>query len=440
MSRDTIFALSSGAGRAAVAVVRLSGAQAAAAVEALCGRRPAPRRATLTRLRSPATGEILDRALTMWLPGPASFTGEDCAEFHLHGGRAVIAGVIQALAAFPGCRVAEAGEFTRRAFFNGKMDLTAVEGLADLIEAETKAQRDQALRQLAGPLGRQAQAWRERVLQASALVEAEIDFSDEGDVGALSLPAVRALLQPVRDEIARLIDRDGRRGERLREGFVVVIAGPPNAGKSTLLNALARRDVAIVSPHAGTTRDALEVSLDLDGLPVVLVDTAGLRESQDPVEQEGVARARERARHADLVLWLEAVDELSAGPAPEFSTNTLRVATKIDRGAVLPVGIATAISALTGRGIDDLLGRLAASAAENLVGAESPLITRARHREALLAAKEALDRACAAPMDTMVELLAEDIRLAARRLGRIAGLIDTEEILREIFARFCIGK
>src|SRR5580692_5815480 len=301
-TRPTIFALSSGRPPAAIAVVRISGPQAGAVLKALIGRVPEPRKAALVRVRDPESGETIDEALALWFPAPHSETGEDVAELQLHGGHAVIAGVLDALAALPGCRMAEAGEFTRRAFEAGRLDLTAVEGLGDLIAAETQAQRRQAFRQLKGLIGDRAEAWRRRLIEALALVEARIDFSDEADVPEdLIGPALNAA-QQLRSMIATSL-ADGGRGERLRDGLVVAIAGPPNAGKSTLLNRLAQREAAIVSPYAGTTRDVIEVHLDLGGYPVTLLDTAGIRESADPVEQEGVRRARARAAAADLVLW-----------------------------------------------------------------------------------------------------------------------------------------
>src|ERR1700734_2522956 len=301
--RSTIFALSSGRPPAAIAVVRLSGPNVRIALQKLTGRLPEPRKATLVRVRDPDSGEVIDEALALWFPAPHSETGEDVAELQLHGGHAVVAGVLDALGRIEGCRLAEAGEFTRRAFENGRLDLTAVEGLADLIGAETPTQRRQAFRQLKGLIGDRAEAWRKRLIEVLALVEARIDFSDEADVPEdLIGPAVQAA-QQLRSEIAAALAGAGR-GERLREGLVVAIAGPPNAGKSTLLNRLARRDVAIVSPHAGTTRDVIEVHLDLDDYPVTLLDTAGIRDSVEPVEQEGVRRARERATGANLVLWV----------------------------------------------------------------------------------------------------------------------------------------
>jgi tRNA modification GTPase len=311
-TRDTIFALSSGRPPVAIAVVRISGPRAGAALKILSGKIPEPRKAGLARLRDPQSGEMIDEALALWFPGPASETGEDTAELQVHGGRAVIAATLAALGRIEGLRPAEAGEFTRRAFENGKLDLTAVEGLADLVMAETEGQRRQAFRQMKGALGGRAESWRQRLIQALALVEARIDFSDEADVPEDLVSPALVIARELEGEIAAAL-ADGGRGERLREGLVVAIAGPPNAGKSTLLNRIARREAAIVSPYAGTTRDVIEVHLDLGGLPVTLLDTAGIRETEDPVELEGVRRARERAGAADLVLWV--VDASVAGEA-----------------------------------------------------------------------------------------------------------------------------
>src|SRR5580693_2291084 len=299
---QTIFALSSGRPPAAISMVRLSGPQAATVLTALAGRAPAPRMATRVLLRD-GSGQPIDDAVVLWFPGPASATGEDVAEFHVHGGRAVLAALFAALSAFENVRPAEPGEFTRRGFENGKLDLTEAEGLDDLIHADTDRQRRQALRQLKGLLGDKARDWRAQIIEAQALIEAGIDFSDEGDVPAELIAPALAGIKKLLGQIEEVLAAQAK-GERLREGLVVAIAGPPNVGKSTLMNQLARREVAIVSPHAGTTRDVIEVQLDLDGYPVTVIDTAGIRETDDPVEQEGVRRARARAAEADLVLWL----------------------------------------------------------------------------------------------------------------------------------------
>jgi tRNA modification GTPase len=452
--RSTIFALSSGRPPAAIAVVRVSGLRAGIALEKLIGRLPEPRKAALARVRDPASGEVIDEALALWFPAPHSETGEDVAELQLHGGQAVIAGVLDALAMIESCRPAEAGEFTRRAFENGRLDLTAVEGLADLIAAETQAQRRLALRQLKGLIGDRAEAWRRRLIEALALVEARIDFSDEADVPEDLLgPALHAA-QQLRDEIAGVL-ADGRRGERLRDGLVVAIAGPPNAGKSTLLNRLARREAAIVSPYAGTTRDVIEVHLDLDGYPVTLLDTAGIRDSAEPVEQEGVRRARERAAAADLVLWV--IDPSAGGLAANGHPENLAdaeiwlVRNKIDLAGNSTCAKATepdnyeykftlSISALTGIGIDALTAALSAYAKTYFAATESAVITRARHRHALEKTVAALDRALARDHSTDEELIAEELRAAATTLGRLTGRVDVEDILDVIFRDFCIGK
>ncbi|HWN80042.1 MAG TPA: tRNA uridine-5-carboxymethylaminomethyl(34) synthesis GTPase MnmE, partial [Bradyrhizobium sp.] len=299
---QTIFALSSGRPPSAISIVRVSGPQAGAALTSLAGQIPMPRRATRALLRD-ANRQPIDDAVALWFPGPASATGEDVAEFHVHGGRAVLAALFAALSGFADVRPAEPGEFTRRAFENGKLDLTEAEGLDDLIHADTDRQRRQALRQLKGLLGDKARDWRAQIIEASALIEAGIDFSDEGDVPAELIAPALARIKTLLGEIQEVLAAQGR-SERLREGLVVAIAGPPNVGKSTLMNQLARREVAIVSPHAGTTRDIIEVQLDLEGYPVTVIDTAGIRETDDPVEREGVRRARARAAEADLVLWM----------------------------------------------------------------------------------------------------------------------------------------
>ena len=534
--RDTIFALSSGRPPVAIAVVRISGPAAGEALKALTGKVPAPREAALARVRDPQTKESIDQALILWFPGPNSETGEDVSELQLHGGRAVIAATLAALSRLPGLRPAEAGEFTRRAFENGKLDLTAVEGLADLVAAETEGQRRQALRQLQGALGQPAESWRQRLIQALALVEARIDFSDEADVPEDLLAPALTIARELEGEIAAAL-ADGRRGERLREGLTVAIAGPPNAGKSTLLNRIAKREAAIVSPYAGTTRDVIEVHLDLGGWPVTLLDTAGIRETGDPVEMEGVRRARERAQAADLVLWVvdagEAGAKNAAAKGAAFSAGTAaasvipRPPERRDRESVAPgaeygfgirplspsglqrtprkgeekslpapltwlirnkidlipgrlsnesvvqnirkdeakstlndtltnmvyKGLTSrneseinkndlefSISATTGEGFDPLLDQMQRQAASFLAGAESALVTRARHRYALEQALAALRRAQSTDVAAREDLLAEELRLAATALGRLTGRVDVEDILDVIFRDFCIGK
>src|SRR4249919_1450389 len=325
---QSIFALSSGRAPSAIAIVRVSGPEAGAVLAALAGKTPAPRVATRALLKT-AGGQPLDDAVVLWFPGPASATGEDVAELHVHGGRAVLASVFAALSSVENMRAAEPGEFTRRAFDNGKLDLTEAEGLDDLIHADTDRQRRQALRQLKGLLGDRARDWRARIIEASALIEAGIDFSDEGDVPAELIAPALAKVKVLLTEIEEVLAAQGQT-ERLRDGLVVAIAGPVNVGKSTLINALARREVAIVSPHAGTTRDLIEVQLDLDGYPVTVIDTAGIRESEDPVEQEGVRRARARAEDADLVLWLSDADGGETGD--QESAPAWLVRNKIDLG------------------------------------------------------------------------------------------------------------
>ena len=433
---ETIFALSSGRGPAGVAVVRVSGNRAGAAVSQLTGQPlPAPRVAALRALRDPETGETIDQSLILWFPAPASFTGEDVAEFHVHGGPAVVSGVLTALGRQEGLRPAEPGEFTRRAFLAGKMDLTQVEGLADLINAETEAQRRQALRQMQGVLTDLYEGWRTRLIRALAYVEADIDFSDEDDVPEHVSAQVRGSIESLSAEISQHL-ADGSRGERLRDGLSVAIIGKPNAGKSSLLNALAKRDVAIVSNIAGTTRDIIEVHLNLGGYPVTLIDTAGLRETDDPVEAIGVARARARAEAADLRLHLTPFGEEPA----LADENTLAVVTKVDLVDGACTGVQDGrfhISVMSGAGLGDLVAHLADWAGKALSGGESVLLTRERHRHALENCRAHLQAALVQPD---LVLMAEDMRLAARALGRITGRGDVEDLLDVIFRDFCIGK
>ena len=428
---DTIFALASGAGRAAVAVVRISGPASLQLLTMLCGRPPLPRRASLRRLRAPG-GEVLDHALVLSMPGPASYTGEDIAELFLHGGRAVVDAVADALVAF-GARPAEPGEFTRRAFLNGRMDLTEAEGIADLIEAETEAQRRQALRQTEGALARLLAGWADRLRLLLAEQEALIDFPDE-DLPPNVEARVQAEIAALVREMAAQLD-DARHGERLREGLVFVVTGPPNVGKSSLVNALAARDVAIVSPTPGTTRDALETRLVLGGVPVTLVDTAGLRDAVDAIEAEGIRRAQARVSDADLVIAVALAGPVKAS-CDAGGRLVLPVVNKIDLGGTIPAG-AVGVSALTGAGLDDLRERLATQARNLTERAGPPPLTRARHRAALAEAAERLRGALAADWP---ELRAEDLRLALRAVGRITGHVGVEDILDTLFRQFCIGK
>lgn len=439
---QTIFALSSGRAPAAIAIIRVSGAHARIALEKLCGKMPAPREAHVTTLRDSA-GDGIDEAVALWFPAPHSATGEDVAEFQIHGGHAVIAALFDALGKIENLRPAEPGEFTRRAFENGKLDLTEAEGLDDLIHADTDRQRRQALRQLKGLLGEKAESWRMQIIEASALIEAGIDFSDEGDVSAeLVAPALRKIAA-LKSEIEETLAASAQ-SERMRDGLVVAIAGPPNAGKSTLLNRLARREAAIVSPYAGTTRDVIEVHLDLDGYPVTLIDTAGIRDTHDPVEQEGVRRARERARNSDLVFWLvDAGDDVPPEVDGELDRVPIWIArNKIDIAASGRTKLradAFDISASRGDGVPELIAGLVLFAQNFFGSGESGIISRARHRTLLREAADALGQALASSSQGD-ELIAENLRTAIHSLGRLTGRVDVEDILDVIFREFCIGK
>jgi tRNA modification GTPase len=443
--RDTIFAMGSSAGRAAISVVRMSGPAVVAALQGLgVGEALRERVATLRILRDPQTLEALDRAIVLQFCGPRSFTGEQMAELHLTGGRAVTAGVISALAKVPGLRPAEPGEFALRAFENSKLDLTEVEGLADLVAADTAAQRRQALRIAGGALSREADGIRALLLHAMSTLEAQIDFSDVDDVNYFSLADVRKLAWQALQRI-RSIVASSEMGERLREGLSVIIAGPPNAGKSTLMNVLANREIAIVASTPGTTRDLIELRLDVKGYPVTLVDTAGIRDTDDPVEREGVDRARRRVRDADLTLWLEECGVLSTR-APEVASAIILVRTKSDN---LPVETDVAlpevassyitVSAKTNDGISLLLDEIALFAARHFDGSAAALITTERHKISFFDAEMALVRLLESRMDA-VELVAEELRLAARAMERISGRIDVEDVLDSIFSRLCVGK
>ena len=447
----TIVALSSARAPAGVAVIRISGPAAKPAVERLAGAVPGPRVATRAHLRDPRNGHVIDDGLILWFPAPASYTGEDVAEFHVHGGMAVVAALTGALCSIDGVRFAEPGEFTRRAFLNGKMDLVQAEAVADLIDAETEAQRRQALGQLEGGLSDIYESWRVRLRDALAHLEAEIDFPDE------ELPA--ELLAGIRENVSELLVElethlgDNRRGERLRLGLYVVIVGPPNVGKSSLLNALARRDAAIVSERAGTTRDVVEVHLDLGGFPVIVADTAGLRESNDDIEAEGIRRALARAEEADLkIVMVEAAPVVAVDSQSKdlLDRDAVVVVNKIDLqkvadGVRVEGHTAWPISVATGEGLDSFLVKIEKMVEERVGRGEAPVITRGRHRSAIeecatclkrfMAESESIDNT-----NARIELSAEDLRLAARTLGRVTGKIDVEELLDVVFRDFCIGK
>lgn len=446
---DTVFALATAPGRAAVAVIRLSGPDSGAAVMRLAGALPPAREARLRVLKSDA-GAVLDRALVLWFPGPESYTGEDGAELHLHGGPAVVDGVTEALVGL-GLRLAEPGEFTRRAFENGRMDLSQAEAVADLVEAESDAQRRQALAQLDGALARRHETWRLEIVETLALLEAAVDFPDEElpeDLAARARPRLDAL----RDELDAAL-ADATRGEKVRDGYRIAIIGAPNAGKSSLLNWLVGRDAAIVNATPGTTRDVVEIPLLIGGFKVVVADTAGVRAATDAIEAEGVRRARTWAESADLRLWVtdaaagdgawrEALDLTRAGDLAVLNKIDLtRGSDAADANDAAHAGGLEAhpVSVDSGVGMDVFHVKLCERITTALSGAEFPAATRLRHRERLREAREHINRAIAA-LDQGAELAAEDVRLAARALGRITGRIDPELILDSIFSSFCIGK
>jgi tRNA modification GTPase len=448
----TIFAVATAPGRAAVAVVRLSGPRTGEALAHIAGTPPSPRRAALRKLRRPGDGLDLDHGLVLWFPKPASYTGEDCAELHLHGGLAVVEGVIGSLLDL-GLRLAEPGEFTRRAFENGKLDLSQAEAVADLVDAETEAQRRQALAQLEGDLSRRHGAWREVLVEALAVLEAAVDFPDEEVPETVADEAAPALARLAEELDAAL--RDADRGERVREGYRIALIGAPNAGKSSLLNALTGLDAAIVTATPGTTRDVIEIPRDLAGFRVLIADTAGLRVSQDPIEIEGVRRAQQRAESAALRVWVvdgAADDEAWREVANVVRAGDICVINKRDLKPGSAAGAARAwaashgldclgLSLKSGSGLAGLEARLTARVTAALSGAEFPAATRERHRQDLSAARAHLGRALVAlSAPVQVELAAEDVRLAARCLAKIGGRIDPEDVLDRVFARFCIGK
>jgi tRNA modification GTPase len=450
MTHPTIYALATPPGRSAVAVVRISGPAVNAILAAFAVTPLEPRAASLRRLKDPASGSVLDQALVIYFPSPRSETGEDMAELQLHGGKAIIASVLRSLGQHPGTRLAEPGEFARRAFENGKLDLAEIEGLADLIDAETEGQRQQAMRQAMGDQSRRFDSWRGQLLAAMGLVEAAIDFSDEGDVSERAVAQADQIVQALHAILTAQLN-DGNRGEILRAGFRVVLAGPPNVGKSSLLNALAQRDAAIVSAEAGTTRDVIDVRLDLKGLPVIVSDTAGLRETASEVEREGIRRTHAATTTANLILWLE--DAAHPMPPPtELTAPLMRVMNKCDlvsdearekwihvkqESGRSPDGVT--ISARTGAGLDQLIDAIADAARASTGDPTDLSLTRHRHRRELETTLAHLET-YQADVHRPLEVRAEDLRLAASALGRLTGRIDSEDVLGEIFSRFCIGK
>lgn len=436
---DTIFALSSGGLPSGVAVIRLSGHQSAQALACLCRRVPAARRASLLSIRN-RNGEKLDDGIVLFFPGPNSFTGEDCAELQIHGGRATVRAVLAELGAMPGLRAAEAGEFSRRAFLSGRMDLVEVEGLADLIAAETEMQRGLAAEQAAGGLSKLYDSWAKRLTHARAMIEAELDFADEEDVpGSIASTIwddMRALDQEILNHLA-----GARAGEIIRDGLKVVIAGPPNAGKSSLLNHLAQRDVAIVTDVPGTTRDILHVDLDLSGFAVRLYDTAGLRDTDDIVEREGIRRTHLSISQAHLVLLLSDSPQIDWNVfAAGYTGPVVRVGTKADTGTPWPRGSAdVTISVKTGEGTNELLDVIGQHLPHVEAGEALSLPTRQRHGLNLEQARREIGHALVS-LDAGLDIQAEYLRLAGQSLGRVTGRVDVESLLDVIFSEFCIGK
>ena len=447
--RRTIFALASGLGKAAIAVIRISGPDSAQTIETLVGQLPRPRQASFRKIIDPNDRKIIDGGLVLWFPGPNSFTGEDSGEFQVHGSRAVVSLLLKVLCRMPGLRLAKPGEFARRALENNQLDLVAIEALGDLIEAETEQQRRLAIEQAGGHLQETVEHWRNDLIDSLVMIECDLDFSDEMDAPSISRAKVRVKCEEILRSLTPLTAEDAQ-VERIREGMTVLIAGPPNAGKSTLLNAITRRDVAIVSERAGTTRDLIEVKLDLGGFPVNLIDTAGIRASDDPLEREGVQRALKKSAAADLILWLSPVGEAYCAPPRELADRPLwGVLTKSDAvdhkmqlevsGNQGPAGESKIeISAKTGRNLDILIKRLESYARLSMSVEGSLIVANERQRSAIRSAAVALK--AATDENAPLEIVAEDLRRACFFLESLIGRVGVDDVLERIFARFCIGK
>ena len=437
-NNQTIYSLSTGGGVAGVAVIRVSGPQAKDCLAAMCKKPVKARQASFRQIFQPGTAELLDQGLVLWLPGPATFTGEDVVEFQIHGGRATIVAVIDGLSQIKNCRQAEAGEFTRRAFLNGRLDLVEIEGLGDLIHAQTEAQRLQALNQSKGAASDVFNQWRSTLISILGYLEASIDFIEENDVSENALAGFRDKLIHLRNDMAKHL-KDSARGEIIRDGVRVVLAGEPNVGKSSIINYLARRDVAIVSAIPGTTRDVLEVQLDLDGIPVIVSDTAGLRDTTtDEIEQAGMERTRSAGNRADLVIWVGVSGQDGQRQLLQSDAERLFVTNKIDlhKGEVFGD---LSVSAKTGAGMDDLIKLISEKVALKFGGKEPALISRQRQKSAIALCVESIDGALELEAGSL-ELSAEQLRLAANQLGRLVGRIDVEDLLDVIFRDFCVGK
>lgn len=436
MSEGTIFALSSGIGRAGVAVIRVSGPSASEALRVLCRQDFQPRIAKVSNIYELESDQLIDRGLVLWFPGPRSFTGEDIVEFHVHGGRAVVSTLLQALSKISGLRAANPGEFTRRAFKNGKIDLTSAEGLADLISADTELQRRQAMGQFSGRLSEAARFWRRSLIETRALVEAYLDFPDEGEIPSDISDELRSTLRDVELSLSNALQGYSE-AEIIRDGAVVLIAGPPNSGKSSLLNRLASREIAIISEIPGTTRDLIELTLDLNGLPITFVDSAGIRETSDPIEARGIERTRRRAADAHLVLWLSPIDQAISDP--EIKHEHLWVlTTKADLRPDLE--IENSISTMSGAGIRRLVQSLSEHFTPRLDLLESNLLVSRRQFDAIAAGRAATLSAMAQLDCHKLEIVAEDLKRATRELDELVGEISHDGILSEVFSRFCLGK